>query len=177
MNIEEKIEVEKTKVDEPEIKTYRNQHTIILTNKDSLLELLKQFKEDKRTNFDMLVDITAIDWARSEKRFELVYFLYSTENKYRMRIKVPIEENDCVCPTAENIYPSANWYEREVWDMYGIKFEGHSDMRRFYMPEDFFNQKTGEQYHPLRKDFPLTGIPDSLSLPPYPERNGAEIEW
>jgi len=61
--------------------------------------------------------------------------------------------------------------------MYGIKFDGHSDMRRFYMPEDFFNQETGETYHPLRKDFPLTGIPGSLPLPPFPERLGKEVEF
>jgi NADH-quinone oxidoreductase subunit C len=61
--------------------------------------------------------------------------------------------------------------------MYGITFEGHSDMRRFYMPEDYFDPKTGETYHPLRKDFPLTGIPDSLPLPPFPERYGKEVEF
>ena len=177
MNIEKIIEIAKTKIDEIEAKEYRNQYTLILDSKGSIMELLKELKENKETNFDMLVDITAIDWARNEKRFELIYFLYSTENKSRLRIKIPIEEKDCVCQTAENIYPSANWYEREVWDMYGIKFEGHSDMRRFYMPEDFFNEKTGEQYHPLRKDFPLTGIPDSLPLPPYPERSKVEVEW
>jgi len=177
MNIEKIIEIAKTKIDEIEAKKYRNQYTLILDSKGSIMELLKELKENKETNFDMLVDITAIDWARNEKRFELIYFLYSTENKSRLRIKIPIEEKDCVCQTAENIYTSANWYEREVWDMYGIKFEGHSDMRRFYMPEDFFNEKTGEQYHPLRKDFPLTGIPDSLPLPPYPERSKVEVEW
>ncbi|MPN24060.1 NADH-quinone oxidoreductase chain 5 [bioreactor metagenome] len=125
----------------------------------------------------MLIDITAIDWARKEKRFELVYFLYSSTHKSRIRIKIPVEETDCSASTVENIYPSANWYEREVWDMYGIKFVEHSDMRRFYMPEDFFNEKTGETYHPLRKDFPLTGIPNSLPLPPYPEKSGQEVSW
>jgi len=190
MNIEKIIEIAKTKVEAHELKEHRNQYTLILNSKDFILELLKELKENQATNFDMLVDITAIDWARTtvsdisdsatnknSKRFELVYFLYSNENKSRLRIKIPIDENDCKCPTVENIYPSANWYEREVWDMYGIKFEGHSDMRRFYMPEDFFNQKTGEQYHPLRKDFPLTGIPDSLPLPPFPERTKTEVDW
>jgi len=177
MNIEKIVEIAKTKIEKLELNEHRNQYTLILDNKELILELLKELKENKETNFDMLTDVTAIDWAKNDKRFELVYFLYSSENKFRLRIKIPIDEKNCVCPTAENIYPAANWYEREVWDMYGIKFEGHSDMRRFYMPEDFFDDKTGEQYHPLRKDFPLTGIPDSLPLPPYPEKTGTEVEW
>jgi NADH-quinone oxidoreductase subunit C len=156
---------------------HRNQLTLILENKEVIRELLKELKENIQTKFDMLTDITAIDWARKSKRFELVYFLYSSENKSRLRVKIPIEENNCTCLTIEKIYSSANWYEREVWDMYGIKFDEHSDLRRFYMPEDFQNFQTGEHYHPLRKDFPLMGIPDSLPLPPFPERTGKEIEW
>ncbi|MGB9912422.1 MAG: NADH-quinone oxidoreductase subunit C, partial [Candidatus Kapaibacteriota bacterium] len=69
-------------------------------------------------------------------------------------------------------YESANWYERETYDMYGIKFENHPDLRRFYMPEDFLDPETGEPLYPLRKDFPLMGIPGALPLPPYPERDG-----
>ena len=158
-----------------QINEYRNQFTLLLNDKNLILNLLQELKENPETNFDVLIDITAIDWARNAKRFELVYFLYSFENKFRLRIKIPIEENNCICETAEKIYPSANWYEREVWDMYGIKFENHSDFRRFYMPEDFYNKETGEQYHPLRKDFPLMGIPDSLPLPHYPEKYKNEV--
>ena len=156
---------------------HHNQHTIVLTKKEALLQLLQAIKTNPETNFDMLLDITAIDWNTPEKRFEIVYFLYSNTNKTRIRFKAPIEENNCNIPTVEDIYPSANWYEREVWDMYGIHFNNHSDMRRFYMPEDYLNPKTGETYHPLRKDFPLTGIPDSLPLPPFPERFGKEVEF
>jgi NADH-quinone oxidoreductase subunit C len=158
-----------------QLQEHRNQFTLLLNDKNLILDLLKELKENPETNFDVLLDITAIDWAKTEKRFELVYFLYSFENKFRLRIKIPIEENDCSCETAEKIYPSANWYEREVWDMYGIKFENHSDLRRFYMPEDFYNKETGEQYHPLRKDFPLMGIPDTLPLPHYPEKYNNEV--
>jgi len=171
------IEISKSIIGNIEVDEHRNQYTLILNDKNLILNLLKELKENPETNFDVLTDITAIDWARTEKRFELVYFLYSFQNKLRLRIKIPIEETDCTCQTAENLYPSANWYEREVWDMYGIKFAGHSDMRRFYMPEDFYNQETGEQYHPLRKDFPLMGIPDSLPLPHYPEKTGNEVKF
>jgi NADH-quinone oxidoreductase subunit C len=154
-----------------EIREHSNQYSFMLDGKEKILDLLKELRDNELAKFDMLIDITAIDWAREAQRFELVYFLYSSINNCRIRINVPFEENDCICPTAEGIYLSANWYEREVWDMYGIKFSGHSDMRRFYMPEDFYNKGTGELYHPLRKDFPLTGIPDTLPLPPYPERD------
>ena len=160
-----------------ELVEHHNQHTIIIKNKSKINPVLNELKKNTDTAFDMLLDITAIDWNRSEKRFEIVYFLYSNSTKSRLRVKTTIEENDCNIPTAEKIYPSANWYEREVWDMYGIKFPGHTDMRRFYMPEDFYNKETGETYHPLRKDFPLTGIPNSLPLPPYPERYGNEVEY
>ncbi|MDR0927488.1 MAG: NADH-quinone oxidoreductase subunit C [Ignavibacteria bacterium] len=154
---------------------YREQWTLVLTDKASIVPLLDALKSGGY--FDMLTDITAIDWATKQPRFELVYFLCSVPNKDMLRISVPIEEDACSCQTAEGVYPSANWYEREVWDMYGITFDGHSDMRRFYMPEDFFNAETGEQYHPLRKDFPLTGIPDSLPLPPFPEKTGIVVEY
>jgi NADH-quinone oxidoreductase subunit C len=124
----------------------------------------------------MLTDITAIDWLRRQKRFEVVYFLYSNKHKMRIRLKVPVEEKDCECPTVTDVWQSANWYERETYDMYGIKFLGHPNLRRFYMPEDFNDPETGEPLYPLRKDFPLMGIPGSLPLPPYPERDGEIVE-
>jgi len=169
------LEISKKIENSIQLVEHRKQYTLILSDKNKILELLYIMK--KECNFDMLIDITAIDWNRNINRFEIVYFLYSNKNKNRIRIKTSIEEKDCHINTAENIFPSANWYEREVWDMYGIKFEEHSDLRRFYMPEDFFNKQTGKTYHPLRKDFPLTGIPDSLPLPPYPEMFGKEIDF
>jgi NADH-quinone oxidoreductase subunit C len=120
----------------------------------------------------MLVDITAIDWLKREDRFEVVYFLYSNQNKSRVRIKVPLKEDNPVCPSLVPVWDSANWYERETFDMYGIKFEGHPSLRRFYMPEDFNDPATGEALHPLRKDFPLMGIDGALPLPAFPEKDG-----
>ena len=81
------------------------------------------------------------------------------EAEKRIRVKVRVEENDPVVPSVTGLFRAANWNERECWDMVGIKFEGHPDMRRMYMPEDF-------EHHPIRKEFPLLGIPGSLPLPP-----------
>ena len=144
-----------------------------ITVGEKLAETAKELKENMETQFDMLLDITAIDWYDKRKiRFEIVYFLYSNPNKARVRLKVQVPENNPVCPSLTDIWESANWYERETWDMYGIKFKGHPGLRRFYMPEDFNDPETGEKLHPLKKDFPLMGIPGSLPLPPYPERDG-----
>lgn len=156
-----------------ELQTYehRKQLTLIFPM-EYLIPLSTELKNNPETNFDMLIDITAIDWNRIKDRFEVVYFLYSNKYKKRLRLKVPIRENEPICPSIVSIYESANWYERETYDMYGIKFSGHPNLRRFYMPEDYNDPETGEPLYPLRKDFPLMGIPDSLPLPPYPERYG-----
>jgi len=95
---------------------------------------------------------------RPEARFEVVYHLYSLKNTRYLRLKVLVEEDQAVVPTLTGVWPAANWHERETFDMFGIRFAGHPDLRRLYMPEEF-------EYHPLRKDFPLMGIPDSLPLP------------
>lgn len=150
---------------------FRNQLTITVPKSD-IVEVCRQLKHDEEMSFDMLVDATAIDFPSKEDRFELVYFLYSNKNKARVRIKTLVSESHCESPTLTGVWESANWYERETFDMYGIKFKGHPDLRRFYMPEDFNNPETGEPLYPLRKDFPLMGIPDSIPLPPYPEKYG-----
>lgn len=154
-----------------EISEHRGQLTLII-NKENLLEFCNEIKNQSDTSFDMLLDITAIDWLRADYRFEVVYFLYSNKYKSRLRLKVPVAEPELTCPSVTSIWESANWYERETFDMYGVKFEGHPNLRRFYMPEDFVDPETGEPLHALRKDFPLMGIPDSLPLPPYPEKYG-----
>jgi NADH-quinone oxidoreductase subunit C len=87
-----------------------------------------------------------------------VYNLYSLKNKYRLRLKVRVDESDLHVPSMTPVWPGANWHERETNDMYGIVFDGHPDLRRIYMPEEF-------EHYPLRKDFPLMGIPGSLPLP------------
>ena len=94
----------------------------------------------------------------NEERFLVVYQLTSFKNKERLRLKVKVDGSDPVCPSIVSVYKSANWYEREAFDMFGIDFEGHPDMRRIYMPEEY-------EYYPLRKDFPQMGVPGSIPLP------------
>lgn len=168
------IDVAKGVCPDLEIYEHRDQLSLIVL-KENLKEVGKELKENDKTKFIQLVDITAIDWLDKKKiRFEVVYFLYSLEFKSRVRIKVPVDINDITCPSVTEIWESANWYERETYDMYGIKFEGHPNLRRFYMPEDYVDPETGESLHPLRKDFPLMGIPEATPLPPYPEKYGDE---
>jgi NADH-quinone oxidoreductase subunit C len=150
---------------------HRNQLSVLIP-KEKLQVVAKELRDNPETSFDMLIDITAIDWLKPKERFEVVYFLYSNKFKNRLRLKVAVEEENPLCPTVTGIWESANWYERETFDMYGIKFEGHPNLRRFYMPEDYVDPQSGEPIHPLRKDFPLMGVPDSLPLPPYPEKYG-----
>jgi len=94
----------------------------------------------------------------SEERFMVVYQLTSLKNKERLMLKVKIDGDNPVCPSITSVFPAANWYEREAFDMFGINFHGHPDMRRMYMPEEY-------EYYPLRKDFPLMGVPGSIPLP------------
>jgi NADH-quinone oxidoreductase subunit C len=165
------IETAKKHAPDLEIYEHRDQLTLLIKS-EQLLSVAKELRDNSSTTFDMLMDVTAIDWMKKPYRFETVYFLYSNQYKFRVRLKVPISEKKCECPSVTSIWESANWYERETFDMYGIKFIGHPGLRRFYMPEDFNDPVTGEALHPLRKDFPLMGIPDSLPLPPYPEKYG-----
>ena len=99
--------------------------------------------------FATLLDATAVDyWPEMEPRFHLVYQLYSYQNNQLLRLRVPVNGADPHVPTLETVYPGANWKEREIWDMFGVRFDGHSDLRRILMPADWVG-------HPLRKDYPL----------------------
>lgn len=126
---------------------------------EKLLSFCKFLKEDSELDFAMCVDVTAIDWAKRKNRFTTVYHIYSLTNNFNLRIKSTIEDaKNPEIDSVTSVWKSADWYERETWDMYGIKFKNHPDLRRMYMPETF-------EYHPLRKDFPVMGIPGSLPLP------------
>ncbi len=99
--------------------------------------------------FNLLCDLTAVDyWPEEEPRFNIVYGYYSLPQNSRLAIRVPLNGDHPSIQTVEGVYKGANWHEREVWDMFGIKFEGHSDLRRVLMPYDW-------EGHPLRKDYPL----------------------
>lgn len=126
--------------------------------KTDIVSVCEFLKNDEELCFEMLIDLLGVDMYRPESRFEVVYTLYSLKNCWYLRLKVFVDENDPVVPTVTGVWPAANWHERETFDMIGVRFAGHPDLRRLYMPEEF-------EYHPLRKDFPLMGIPDSMSLP------------
>ena len=125
-----------------------NQICLSIDNED-LLDVIFFLKNNNETKFKQLIDITAVDYPENERRFKLVYLLLSHEFNKRIHIDFFINENEIVS-TLTSIYPSSNWMEREVFDMYGIKFKDHPDLRRILTDYNF----TG---HPLRKDFPLTG--------------------
>jgi len=130
----------------------------IKVNKENLVSICYFLKEDKDLKFLLSEDITAVDWATRKNRFTVVYHIFSLKNNFRLKIKADIDESDCSIDSVTSVWRAANWHERECYDMYGIIFKNHPDLRRMYMPEDF-------EYHPLRKDFPLMGIPGSLPLP------------
>jgi NADH-quinone oxidoreductase subunit C len=136
---------------------FRGDLTVIV-RKDDIVRVGEFLRSDPDLSFDLIVDACGVDMYRPEERFEVVYNIYSLKNKRYIRLKVRVGEEDPTVPTVTGVWPGANWHERETWDMFGIKFAGHPDLRRLYMPEEF-------EHHPLRKDFPLMGIPDSLPLP------------
>jgi len=140
-----------------EVSDFRDDLCITI-KKDQIVNLGKFLKEDPDLQFIMCKDVTAIDWATRKKRFTTVYHIYSFRLNYTLRLKSNIDDDPPTIETVSSIWRSANWYERETWDMYGIKFVNHPDLRRMYMPEGF-------EYHPLKKDFPVLGIPGSLPLP------------
>jgi len=111
--------------------------------------VLTLIRGDRQAAFNQLIDLTAVDYPEREDRFDVVYLLLSMDNNMRMRIVAAVAEGHAV-PSVTNLYMSANWAEREVWDMFGIFFAGHPDLRRLLTDYGF-------EGHPLRKDFPLTG--------------------
>ena len=121
----------------------------LLIDGEDLHNVILFIKNDSRIKFRQLIDITAVDYPENENRFKLIYFFLSHENNLRLNIEFYIKENDLVS-SITSIFPSANWMEREVFDMYGISFNDHPDLRRILTDYNF----TG---YPLRKDFPLTG--------------------
>lgn len=109
-------------------------------------------------HFTYLVDLFGADRFTSEERFEVIYNIISLKTGLRIFLKVWCPEEEPLVQSVTDIWTGANWNEREVWDMYGIRFKNHPDLRRIFMPEDF-------EYHPLRKEFPLLGLPGSIDLP------------
>ena len=146
-SIEKKINSElTTKVNSSEI---RHGQIFIEIDSEDIIDVILFLKINESTKFKQLIDITAVDYPENDKRFRLVYLLLSHEFNVRAIVQCPINENEIV-PSLTKTYPSANWMEREVFDMYGISFKDHPDLRRILTDYGF-------EGHPLRKDFPLTG--------------------
>jgi NADH-quinone oxidoreductase subunit C len=145
-----------------EVVEYAGEQTVFV-ERDRIVDACRFLKEEQ--GFDYVSDLGATDRFTEDDRFEVFYNLVSIQRRKRIRVKVRTDEATPV-PSVTAVYRAANWYEREAWDMLGIRFDGHPDLRRMYMPEDF-------EHFPLRKEFPTLGIPGSLPLPP--QRSGGEL--
>jgi NADH-quinone oxidoreductase subunit C len=127
----------------------------IIVPASRLLDVATYLRDTPGARFDFCSDVTATDWPPRERRFDVIYCLYSIVERHRVRLKVRAGEGEAV-PSVSGLWPAANWLEREVYDMFGIPFAGHPDLRRILMPDDW-------QGHPQRKDYPLEG-PGELLL-------------
>ncbi len=131
-----------------EIKEFRGQVSVIV-RKDRIKEMLKYLHETPEFYFDFLEDLCGVDYlGRKEPRFEVVYHLYSMRHNHMIRIRAEVPEDDCAVDSVVDIWQGANWHERECYDLLGVTFNGHPDLRRILLPEDW-------EGHPLRKDYPL----------------------
>ena len=130
--------------------------TFVRVEADAIVDICSFLKHE--CHFSYLGDVFGADRFTSKQRFEVVYNMVSLKDQIRLFVKVLLEENNPVIQSVTSVWKSANWPEREVYDMFGIQFTDHPDMRRIFMPQDF-------DYFPMRKEFPLLGIPGSIELP------------
>lgn len=136
-----------------EAQFFRGETTLVLS-KEALPEVARFLRDDPEIGYECLVDLCGVDYLELglSPRFAVVYELLSRPRQQRLRLKVPVGEEEPVVPTVVDVWPAANWYEREAYDMFGLRFEGHPDLRRILMPDDW-------EGHPLRKDYPLGDEP------------------
>ena len=130
-----------------EVAEFRNELTVIV-RKENIHQICQFLRDDPELHFNFLSDLCGVDWLERKPRFDVVYNLYSIEKNHRVRLKIRVDDGEDV-PSVTSVWSTANWHEREVFDMFGIRFDRHPDLRRILMPED-------SEGHPLRKDFPLT---------------------
>lgn len=128
--------------------------------RDRIVDVLKTLRDE--CGYDMLTDLTAVDYLNQgmPERFAVVYNLYSVKDNVRTRVKAWVPESDPTIDSASALWKSAPWAEREVWDLMGLKFKGHPDLKRIQLPENY-------EGHPLRKDYPLTGRGERMNFPRY----------
>jgi NADH-quinone oxidoreductase subunit C len=138
---------------------FRGQSRIVVP-RDRIYQVLETLKES--LGFDLLVDVTCVDYLdypeRKPDRFGLVYLLANTANNERLTVRTFVGDPDPAVPSVVPLWEGANWLEREVWDLFGIRFEGHPDLRRIVLPDEFTS-------HPLRKDYPLQGLGERHNFP------------
>jgi NADH-quinone oxidoreductase subunit C len=125
----------------------------VVVSREQIVDVCRYLKDDPDLRYDLLMDMAGVDYLGREPRFEVVYHLYSISYNGRLRLKIRVSELDLVVPSVTSVWSTANWHEREAFDMLGIHFSDHPDLRRIYMPDDYPG-------HPLRKDFPILG-PDA----------------
>jgi NADH-quinone oxidoreductase subunit C len=130
--------------------TVANGELTITAKAQDIVQLVTFLRDDERCQFWSFIDVTAVDWPARERRFDVVYHFLSPKLNQRIRVKVEADENSTV-PSIIDVFPGADWFERETYDLYGVLFTGHPDMRRILTDYGF-------EGHPLRKDFPLTGF-------------------
>ena len=134
-----------------EMREFRGEHTVVV-KLEALKEILVYCHQD--LGYDFLLDVSSVDNMGEDPRFEIVYELATTDDRKHLRVKAPVSEDEEV-PTAVDLWKTANWHEREVYDMMGLRFTGHPNLKRILMWE-------GYPYHPLRKEFPLAGKPSEM---------------
>ena len=133
-----------------EIKDRLGEVTVYVT-REQIFDVCRYLRDDPKLQFNLLSDLTGVDRGIDEApRFEVVYHLMSLPNRMRLRLKVRVDEEDCHVPSVWEVWKTANWHERETFDLMGIRFDGHPDLRKILTPDDL-------EGHPLRKDFPLRG--------------------
>lgn len=137
----------------------------IVIGRDAALEIFQALRDRPELAFDFLTDLTAVDYLGETPRFAVVYHLYSLTQNHRLRVKIRVPEDEPWVLSLTDLWKSANWIERECWDMFGIRFVGHPDPRRILMYEEFVG-------HPLRKDYPV-----DKRQPLTPERDPIEVGW
>ncbi len=130
-----------------ETHSHRGDDTAVV-KKEDIFAICKLLRDDEALLYNFMMDLTAVDYFGKEPRFEVVYHFYSLQYNRRVRIKAKVSESECAIDSIVPLWASANWFEREVFDMYGISFNGHPEMRRILLYEGF-------EGHPLRKDYPL----------------------
>lgn len=129
---------------------YDRDELTIWIERESIRDACAVLRDDAECPFNYLCDITCVDWYPAEPRFEVVYHLLSLQQKERVRLKVRLDGDNPTAESAVSVWPAANYYEREVFDLFGIRFSGHPNLERLLMPDDW-------EGHPLRKDYPVEG--------------------